>query len=503
MNPMEGWMTRSLLIILLLVLPAAAVGQVDIAWIQPTGGISIAVDADDNVYTAYQDFNPGGDITLTKRDGNGNFLWARTYDQTDNSKWDKATWVATDPFGNALVAGSVMSGFSNPVNAASILMKYAPDGTLLWRKVYETSFDGSYTKKCLIDENANVYVLGMGSGESAFVAKVKKFAPDGTAVWSYFDADGIGAPINFKFAPGGDIVIACRAIYGSVNGYARITRDGQRVWSYPGVNSLTAGDAAGDHLGNTYLVHGVYENNGGTTIKKLSPTGSLVWSHDYALSAFRVEVGSDDCPVACGFPSAGAVGAAFIKVDGNGNLLWANLDADGPYAMLAHSQLLMDSAGNTYLAAGLMTAMGVCKVSASGASEWTASVSGGGYALGIALGAAADVYVVGGSTAKLRQAGSATATEAELSTPGIELHVTGPNPLRAETSLSYRLSNPAFVDLSLHDPSGRSVATLVHGPRESGRWTVSLDARDLPAGVYFARLTGGSASVTRKLTVLP
>ena len=237
----------------------------DIAWIQPTSGISIAVDVDDNVYTAYYEYNPGGDITLTKRDGNGDLLWDRTYDQTDNSRWEKATWVAVDPFGNALVAGTVMSGYSNPVNAASILMKYAPDGTLLWRTVYETSFRRLLHEE--VPRRRERQHLRPRNGErrdGISSPRSRSSRPTARAVWSYFDADGIGAPVNFKFAPGGDIMIACRAIYGSVNGYARITRDGQKVWSYPGVNSLTAGDAAGDRFGNTYLVHGVYETNGGT-----------------------------------------------------------------------------------------------------------------------------------------------------------------------------------------------------------------------------------------------
>lgn len=495
---------RRCLILALSLLPVAAFAQVEEVWNQPTTGVSIAVDSADNVFTVLGVYNPGGDITLTKRDTNGNLLWESTYNQTDPTKWEQATWVATDHLDNALVAGSLMSGFSNPVNAASILMKYAPDGQLLWRRVYETAFDGSYTKKCLVDEDNNVYVLGMGSGPNGFVTKVNKFAPDGSPVWTYFDADGIGRPVNFKFTPDGDLVIAGRAIFGSINGYARISRHGQEVWSYPGVNSLTVGDAAGDQLGNTYLVHGVYESNGGTTIKKISPSGSLIWSHDYQIAAFRVEVGTDDCPVACGFPSAGLVGAAFIKADGDGDLLWANLDADGPQGMLAHSQLVMDAGNNVYLAAGLMTAMGVCKVSAGGASEWTAAVPGGGYAQGIALGMSHDVYVVGGTTAKLRQVNPAFSPEVAVrgsQLPTLELD--GPNPFREATAITYDLPNQGHVDLTLFDAAGRAVLSLVNGVVGPGRRTVSLDGSALPGGVYYVRLLCDSDAVTTKVAVLP
>ncbi|MBK8131066.1 MAG: hypothetical protein IPK53_19870 [bacterium] len=183
----------------LLVLPIVAQAQVVIEWTQPTRGVSVAVDAEQNVFTVDNEQGPGTDITLVKRDSTGSQLWTASFDQTDNTKWEKATWVTTDSQGNAIVSGTVMSGISNPVNAASILMKFSPAGALLWRRVYESAFDGSYTRKCLVDEQGAIYVLGMGSGPSGFVTKVKKFTADGDSVWNYFDQAGIGAPVNFKF----------------------------------------------------------------------------------------------------------------------------------------------------------------------------------------------------------------------------------------------------------------------------------------------------------------
>ena len=377
-------------------------GQVSIDWVQFTRGVSIATDNTNNVYTVDYDYNPAGDITLTKRDTDGNLLWSEKYDQTDNSKWEKATWVAVDNLGNVYVSGTLMSGYSNPVNAASILMKFDTNGNLVWRNVYENSFDGSYTKKCLIDSDNNIYVLGMGSGPAGFVTKVKKFTPEGLALWTYYDADGIGAPINFKFTPDNGLVITGRAIFGSVNGYAKIDLDGNKIWSFPGVNSLTIGDSDGDEFGNTYLVHGEFITNGGTTVKKISPTGSLIWSNNYSLAGFRVEVGTDNLPVVCGFPNQNSVGSSFIKIDGNGNTVWFNPDADGTYALLLHAQLMMDQYNNIYLAAGTLFEMAVCKVNSDGTSAYTITTSGS-YANAFTLGSDYSVYVVGGTTAKINQ----------------------------------------------------------------------------------------------------
>jgi len=393
---------RNLIAVTFIFFTVITYGQVSIDWVQFTRGVAIATDNTNNVYTVDYDYNPAGDITLTKRDTNGNFLWSAKYDQIDNTKWEKATWVAVDNLGNVYVSGTLMSGYSNPVNAGSILMKFDPIGNLLWRNVYENSFDGSYTKKCIIDDANNIYVLGMGSGPAGYSTKVKKFTPDGFTVWTYNDVDGIGAPINFKFTTDNGIVISARGIIGSVNSYAKIDIDGNKIWSYPGVNSLTIGDVAGDAFGNSYLVHAEDVINGGTTIKKLSPNGMLIWQNNYTLAGFRVEVGTDNLPVICGFPNQNSGGSSFIKIDSNGNIIWFNPDADGTYALLLHAQLMMDQYNNIYLAAGTLFEMAVCKVNSDGTSAYTITTSGS-YANAFTLGSDYSVFVVGGTTAKINQ----------------------------------------------------------------------------------------------------
>lgn len=484
-----------------LFLPTVASAQVSVDWSQPIGGISLALGAANSVYTVNYDYNPAGDITLTCREADGTFRWDSKFDQTENSKWEKATWVAADRSGNALVSGTLMSGYSNPVNAASILMKFSPTGTLLWRRVYESSFDGSYTRMCLLDATDNVYVLGMGSGPAGYTMKVKKFGPDGTPLWTWSDASGIGAPTNFKFAPNGDLLLVGRSIYGSINGYARIDRNGALVWAYPGVSSLTVGDAAGDAEGNTYLVHGEYVANGGSVIRKLAPTGGLLWSRTFGLAASRIEVGSDGHPVACGFPNANTAGAAFIKVDPSGGLIWANLDADGPLALLLHARLILDRFDNAYLAAGTLFDMAICKVASNGTSCWTVTTPGS-YANHIALGTDDHLYVVGGRTARLVENLISNVPDGGGSrTP--RLAQNSPNPFRTTTTIRFRLDDAAPVSLRLYDVSGREVRELVHGVQPAGDHVIRLEAGELPAGVYYYRLRQGHLEETRALTILP
>jgi len=84
-----------------------------------------------------------------------------------------------------------------------------------------------------------------------------------------------------------------------------------------------------------------------------------------------------------------------------------------------------------------------------------------------------------------------------------------PNPLSGgTTTLGFDLPRAAHVDLSLFDPSGRRVATLVAGDVAAGRWTARWDGRDAsgrraPAGLYLVRLATPLGVRTARLVLLP
>ncbi len=67
-----------------------------------------------------------------------------------------------------------------------------------------------------------------------------------------------------------------------------------------------------------------------------------------------------------------------------------------------------------------------------------------------------------------------------------------PNPFADATTVHYRVETPAAVNISVFDQTGRVVRVLVDEPREAGDYQVRFDAADLPAGVYFARVSAGN-----------
>jgi hypothetical protein len=108
--------------------------QVTVDWNISETGYAIALDQQNNVYTVFSTQGAGTDIILTKRSSAGALVWSTFFDQTSTTLHDRATWVATDAQGNALVSGTVYGGsFQNPVPANSVLMKFSPSGQMLWR----------------------------------------------------------------------------------------------------------------------------------------------------------------------------------------------------------------------------------------------------------------------------------------------------------------------------------------------------------------------------------
>jgi hypothetical protein len=478
----------------LLIMGLIAGAQVNVSWVNYPGGVSVAADSSNNVYTANWDYNPAGDITITKRDDAGSILWEKGYNNTNNTLHEVATWVETDSEGNILVSGTIRSGYSNPVNASSLLMKFDPSGNLLWRKIYESDFDGSSTKKCLIDPEDNIYVLGLGSSGTGMVTKVKKFSPEGNPLWTYYDNAGIGAPVNFKFTPDNGLIITARAIYGSINGFAKINPEGNEIWSLPGVNSLSIGDAAGDYEGNSYIVTGDYSAaKSGGVVKKLSHDGALIWEKITTITGFRVEVGTDNHPVISGYPNSTTPGAAFMKFDNLGNMLWENLDADGPgMALLAHAQMKLDGMNAAYLAAGTMFEMAVCKVRSDGTSSWTATTSGS-YAYAIDFGTGNSLFVVGGTTAKLTQQETTTSVN-EFVLRDTKIF---PNPaVNGFFNVDFPAGTKFPVNVQIYSASGALVFN-----EDFKEQSASIKTDDFTHGIYLLKIISSEGVASMKMII--
>ena len=91
----------------------------------------------------------------------------------------------------------------------------------------------------------------------------------------------------------------------------------------------------------------------------------------------------------------------------------------------------------------------------------------------------------------------------ELAAPdGFRLEQNFPNPFNPSTIIRYALPRRARVTLSVFSVLGQQVSLLQHGDQDAGSHEVRFDARDLPSGVYFYRLSAGSFTETKRLLLI-
>ena len=82
-----------------------------------------------------------------------------------------------------------------------------------------------------------------------------------------------------------------------------------------------------------------------------------------------------------------------------------------------------------------------------------------------------------------------------------------PNPFNPTTTLAFSLKNAENVNLSIYDVAGRRVRELVNERRDRGAYKLVWDGQNdagqiVASGVYFYKLTVGSFTDTKKMTIL-
>ncbi len=487
-----------------------------LTWSVPPGGVAVAADAAENVFTALGEAQPAGDIRLTKTSPGGVSLFTVRFDNTDSTRQELATWVETDSTGGAYVSGTSRAGSSaNPVNANGLLMRFASDGTLLWRRLLGSDFDGGSTLKVLRDAADNAYVVGTGPTPSGFRTRIHKYSPAGALLWTWFDTAGVGAPVNMKWGANGHLVVPARAPTGLLGGVAMVDVNGQTQTLLAAIPAYAGLDATADASGQT-IVASLDPATQQGRLAKHEPSGAVLWQRSDPVNMARVEMAPDGGIVVGGTPTSGSFGVAFLKYDGDGNPLWANRDADGPVnAFLSHGQMRLDAAGNAYLAASNMSQMSVTRVNADGSTGWSV-LAPFGYGRALAFGAQSQaVYVVGGQVARIDQGGTPPPPQLP------DLMVTladSPDPVRSGSDLAFTavarnagtvsaqavslatsttLSRPSFVSVTSSQGSCTAEVTprctlgnLAPGASATLRWVV----RGRSAGTFTTQAAATTTS---------
>jgi len=83
-----------------------------------------------------------------------------------------------------------------------------------------------------------------------------------------------------------------------------------------------------------------------------------------------------------------------------------------------------------------------------------------------------------------------------------ELSQNYPNPFNPTTTISYNITEPSIVKLTIYNLLGQEIKTLVNEFKEAGVHTVNFNASELNSGLYIYKLQAGTFTQTRKMTLL-
>ena len=83
-----------------------------------------------------------------------------------------------------------------------------------------------------------------------------------------------------------------------------------------------------------------------------------------------------------------------------------------------------------------------------------------------------------------------------------ELQQNFPNPFNPGTEIKFSILENTNVSLKIYNSAGEQVAVLVNDFMTAGKYSINFDGSGLSSGVYFYKLSAGSFSDTKKMTLV-
>jgi len=497
-------------------------------------GAHVVIDGDD-VYVSgiTYELGPDGnreDFSLLKYDLDGNLQWSRRYGGPgleDPSAmllaapgmvvltglaWEEAPDVLTLAYdadgeilweGRAPVAGEIhpflppaltQDAEGNLLVVAHddgdfLILKYALDGSLLWRRTYDAPGDGlDAARSVATDAAGSVYVSGRINWSQGY-ATIKLDA-DGIFQWEQIEDGDIGSTFDFVevgVGPDGDPVV----------------------------------------VGNPESTCGVFE----TRVWKCdAATGEPLWVWSYPTDPCRsiepvdMEIDAAGNVIVTGFGNAGtpsAIRFQTLRHGPDGELHWIReFDGSGSSSDIA-AALAIDAAGNVYVTGHTTHPpqdrdFATVSYTPAGDERWRMEWGGpwgtNDGALDIVVSDAGDVIVSGFAYNPEQQEDAVTIRYRQEPTVGVigappvivrELLRPSPTPTRGATTVRYEVPRPGEVRLTVLDVTGRLVRDLRSRTLPAGvhriRWDGTDDAgRAVAAGTYFVRMEApGVTDATR------
>ncbi|HRH47655.1 MAG TPA: GEVED domain-containing protein [Panacibacter sp.] len=394
-------------------------------------GSMIARDHLDNVIAT--GYTTSSSIYTQKYDRFGNFKWERSSSSDIHSNYEKGLWVNTDAQNNVYVTGYRYTISSQPPYEfpnAIIVLKYDPDGNLLWKFILPGSFGltiaYSYSPlkfRSEIDANGNLYVgtSGIITGNSVAGFVLVKINQQGNMVWNrthnFSTQHGF-----FSMRLKKDLIVLTGSseIYNHNVSSVMYDTSGNEKWAATTSEYFGGKDVELDDVGNSYILTGNYNEVNPTSgadivVLKYNSSGNQVTrkKYDFSGEEFPTKLcltGTNQIGV-IGYGTFGSgiiVDWLVMKLNTNGGLLWSKTSVNsGPYDVFPVN-LIGNSKGELFVTGTKPSgnpfpgylALGTNKYLADGTTGWS-TLYDSTASNGIALTPASDgsLYVLGASFA--------------------------------------------------------------------------------------------------------
>ncbi|MCD9189356.1 MAG: SBBP repeat-containing protein [Pyrinomonadaceae bacterium] len=361
-------------------------------------------DAQGNTYlggTSFASENGGTDITLSKLDVNGNLLWSQTFDGSAHYH-DGLNEIAVDAGGNSYLTGYT---YSLPTNGNLnsydyVVLKYDPNGNLLWSKTYgKTNGYDDFPASLKIDGAGNVYVTGYSWDENVFADYATiKYDTNGNRLWVSRFATNVGEAANdLAVDANGNVYVTGVAQNGLQGGSEDIftikyNSNGQMLWqnryNSPDNDSDEGFQIKLDGAGNVIVMGESYVNfNAETVVQKINGAdGTNMWVRHYVVPDSlegsvpnTMAVDADSNIIVTGMTNLSQdfyeVDTFITKFDASGNVVWLKTyDGPGDADYDGDAKVTLDADGNVYVgltSEGFANAdMQIIKYSPAGDEIW-------------------------------------------------------------------------------------------------------------------------------------
>ncbi len=497
-------------------------------------------------------------VFLVKFAADGSLIWQRSWDGPSQFFDDAGRDIAIAPDGSVYVAGSTLGAGGD-----ALLLKFGPDGTPLSQQRWGSN-DGEFGYGVAVSGDGSTYLVGSSriADPNAADVFVVKFAPNGTLVWqkTWGILDSSEQAEGVAVGPDGSVYVATETAradvaFGIAMALLKIAPDGNLVWARTyAVNEIadSRGGVTVSPDGSIYVAGGTFDLRTSDLIAlvvKFAPDGSLVWDRAWGgrstgEDVADISVAPNGAVLLAGQTAMGAGGedAFLVRFDPNGRVLdavtWGNAGSERaagvaaapsgtislgaivstppPYSLLAASTMTLRAKGKAAASAiplvaanGTVTDPGGVFGTPNGSTTYgggfeTALVrivpppprSGGGVLAELAAEEAQTIDALG-------EAGSGRLSAAD------RMMSIAPNPTLASTRVAFSVpfeANGRPFSVAVLDVTGRRVRAIEAGLARAGAVEVKWDLRDdagarVPDGLYFIRVAVGSHEQALRVVV--